>query len=156
MIKFFLTLVIILGGVSSIGKSLPEEGELVSNQDNPQQKSTIAEVTEVQITGTVNNYTFAVTVNSLDTGCDNYADWWEVVTPEGELIYRRVLLHSHVDEQPFQRTGGTVDIQSEQEVIVRVHMSPGGYSNYAQKGTVASGFNDVTLSRRFCSRFSYC
>lgn len=108
-----------------------------------------AKVTDVEVTGEPENYTFAVTVASPDTGCDLYADWWEVITPEGELIYRRVLLHSHVDEQPFKRTGGTVAIPPEREVIVRVHMSADGYSNLAQQGTVSSGFNEVTLPEGF-------
>ncbi len=64
-------------------------------------QNSFAEVSEVEATGQANNYTLAVTVSSPDTGCDSYADWWEVITPEGELLYRRVLLHSHVDEQPF-------------------------------------------------------
>ncbi|MEO1005134.1 MAG: hypothetical protein AAFW67_04620 [Cyanobacteria bacterium J06638_38] len=72
-----------------------------------------------------------------------------MVTPEGDMIYRRVLLHSHVDEQPFQRTGGIVAIQPQQEVIVRVHMSHSGYSTLAQQGTVASGFAATTLSPDF-------
>ncbi len=72
-----------------------------------------------------------------------------MITPEGELIYRRVLLHSHVTEQPFRRTGGTVKIQPQQKVIVRVHMFPDGYSSIAQEGTVASGFSAVTLPSQF-------
>jgi len=69
------------------------------------QNNQIAEVQSVKATGKSNSYTFAVTIKSPDIGCDRYADWWEVITPEGELLYRRVLLHSHVDEQPFTRTG---------------------------------------------------
>ncbi|MEM8722187.1 MAG: hypothetical protein AAGE84_23315 [Cyanobacteria bacterium P01_G01_bin.39] len=112
-------------------------------------ENTKAQITNVNATGEPNNYTFAVTVSSPDTGCDRYANWWEVVTPEGELIYRRVLLHSHVNEQPFQRTGGVVAILPDQEVIVRVHMSDTGYSALAQQGTVASRFAATTLSPDF-------
>ena len=108
-------------------------------------ESAIAQVTKVEATGEPNNYTFAVTIDSPDTGCNSYADWWEVITLQGELIYRRVLLHSHVDEQPFTRTGGAVAIQPEEEVIVRVHMSRSGYSRQGQQGTVESGFITVTL-----------
>lgn len=115
------------------------------------QNSSTAKVVQVQATGEANNYTFAVTVSSPDTGCDRYADWWEVITPEGELLYRRVLLHSHVDEQPFERTGSPVTIQPQQQVIVRVHMSPDGYSPLAQQGSVASGFTEVTLSEEFAA-----
>ena len=67
------------------------------------------------------------------------------------FVQRRVLLHSHVDEQPFERTGGQVNITPEQPVIVRVHMSPAGYSTLAQQGTVASGFSEVTLPENFAS-----
>ena len=110
---------------------------------------TIAQILKVEPTGKPNDYNFAVTVISPDTGCDCYADWWEVITPEGELIYRRVLLHSHVAEQPFRRRGGKVKIQSQQKVIVRVHMFPDGYSSMAQEGTVASGFTAATLPSKF-------
>ncbi|MEO1802147.1 MAG: hypothetical protein AAFR62_17305 [Cyanobacteria bacterium J06629_2] len=110
-----------------------------------------AKVVAVEATGTGSNYTLAVTISSPDTGCDRYADWWEVITPEGELLYRRVLLHSHVDEQPFTRTGGTVAVSPDQPLIVRVHMSDDGYSAIAQQGTVAAGFSEVQLPTDFAS-----
>jgi len=108
-------------------------------------------IVQVEATGTENNYTFAVTVSSPDTGCDRYADWWEVITPEGELLYRRVLLHSHVDEQPFTRTGGTVAISAQQPIIVRVHISGEGYSPIAKQGTVEAGFSEVSLPTDFAT-----
>ncbi|WP_238569011.1 hypothetical protein [Xenococcus sp. PCC 7305] len=119
------------------------------NVDSPLENSIIAEVLKVEATGKANEYSFAVTVQSPDTGCDRYADWWEVITPEGELLYRRVLLHSHVTEQPFRRQGGTVKIQPQQKVIVRVHMFPDGYSAIAQAGTVESGFSPMSLPSSF-------
>jgi hypothetical protein len=48
-------------------------------------------------------WTFAVTVRHADRDPDHWADWWRVRTPEGKELGRRVLLHSHVDEQPFTR-----------------------------------------------------
>ena len=155
MFKIVLTLIIALAGCSTVTESKSDNqpvGAKPANYVDNQQPT--AKVTEVQVTGSIDNYTFAVTVDSLDTGCDRYADWWEVVTPAGELIYRRVLLHSHVDEQPFERTGGTVAIKPDQQVIVRVHMSPGGYSNQAQKGTVASGFTATTLAEDFAQNLA--
>lgn len=113
--------------------------------------NTTAQVLKVAAKGEPNNYTFAVTIRSPDTGCDLYADWWEVITPSGELLYRRVLLHSHVNEQPFTRTGGIVKIQPQQKVIVRVHLFPVGYSSMAQQGTLESGFSAVTLPSDFAT-----
>ncbi len=46
---------------------------------------------------------FAVTVRHADRDPDHWADWWRVRTPEGRELGRRVLLHSHVGEQPFTR-----------------------------------------------------
>ena len=147
MVKLLLILVLILSGCSAVGQS-----EIIPTKETTViRENAVAKVIEVEATGKPNGYTFAVTVSSPDTGCDRYADWWEVITPEGELIYRRVLLHSHVDEQPFRRTGGSVAIEPQQEVIVRVHMSPDGYSPLAQKGTVQSGFSATTLSEKFAA-----
>jgi len=141
-----LALAIIFGGCSNISESQMSKPQTVATAS---ENSMIAQVMKVEATGEANNYNFAVTVSSPDTGCDLYADWWEVITPEGELLYRRVLLHSHVSEQPFRRQGGTVKIQPQQKVIVRVHMFPDGYSSMAQKGTVESGFSEVTLPNKF-------
>ena len=98
----------------------------------------LADVTAVSVTGNAGDYRFSVTVSSPDTGCDQYADWWEVLGESGDLLYRRVLLHSHVGEQPFSRSGGPV--AADQVVWVRAHMNPQGYGGVAFKGTVQDGF----------------
>ena len=94
----------------------------------------------VSVSGNPGSYTFSVTVESPDTGCDQYADWWEVVSPDGQLIYRRVLLHSHVNEQPFTRSGGPVNVSRQETVIVRSHMNTTGYGGVGLRGSVALGF----------------
>ena len=48
-------------------------------------------------------WTFSVTVSHDDRGPNHWADWWRVRTPAGSELGRRVLLHSHEDEQPFTR-----------------------------------------------------
>jgi len=108
-----------------------------------------AEVTEVTVSGDENNYQFNVTIKSPDTGCDQYADWWEVFDLDGKLIYRRILAHSHVDEQPFSRSGGPIVIQKNVEVYVRAHMNNTGYTNKAFKGSVENGFMASDLDVEF-------
>ena len=110
-----------------------------------------ARVTAVQVNGQPQNYNFSVTIESRETGCDQYADWWEVVTPEGELIYRRTLAHSHVSEQPFTRSGGPVRIAANQRVHVRVHMNNSGYPKVVMSGSVAEGFSPETLREDFAA-----
>jgi hypothetical protein len=46
---------------------------------------------------------FAVGVRHADEGWHHYADRFEVLSPEGEVLATRVLQHPHVEEQPFTR-----------------------------------------------------
>jgi hypothetical protein len=110
-----------------------------------------ADVVGVRASGSPGAYRFSVTIRSADTGCAQYADWWEVVGADGRLLYRRVLLHSHADEQPFERAGGPVPIRSDTSVWVRAHMSTTGYAGVAFKGSVASGFAAATPAPGFAA-----
>ena len=110
-----------------------------------------ADVIAISATGSETNYLFSVTVSSPDEGCGQYADWWEVLGAEGNLLYRRVLLHSHVSEQPFARSGGPVPIAADQVVWVRAHMHPQGYGGTAFKGTVRDGFQLAALAPDFAA-----
>ena len=106
----------------------------------------VADLVSVAVTGEPGNYTFAVTISSADTGCEQYADWWEVVDAEtGDLIYRRILAHSHITEQPFTRSGGPVAIEPGQAIVIRAHM--GGleshYGGQALGGSVDSDFQPI-------------
>ena len=126
-----------------------------------QQKSTPPTITTgpaivqaVKISGSENAYTFAVTLKSPDTGCEQYANWWEVISADGNtLIYRRILGHSHVDEQPFTRSGGAVEIAADAEVIIRAHMHPLGYGEgeITMQGSVANGFTAFNITADFAA-----
>ena len=106
----------------------------------------LADVLSVSVSGDAGSYTFSVQVSSPDEGCNRYADWWEVLSEDGELVYRRVLLHSHVGEQPFTRSGGPVAVAGDDIVIVRAHMNSGGYGGSAMQGSPSSGFRLVELA----------
>ena len=69
-----------------------------------------------------NTYRFDVTLRHGDQGWKHYADNWEVLTVNGAVLGKRVLLHPHVNEQPFTRSLGGVRIpQGIKEVIIRGH-----------------------------------
>ena len=108
-----------------------------------------ADVLAVQATGQPGAYEFSVSIRSPDKGCAQYADWWEVVGKDGKLLYRRVLLHSHVGEQPFTRSGGPVPIQPDTVVWVRAHMNHSGYGGIAFMGSLNTGFIQAVPDAQF-------
>ena len=74
-------------------------------------------------------WTFHVTVSHPDTGWDDYCDGWDVVGNDGKAIkvnasdkFTRLLLHPHVEEQPFTRSQGRLHIPDFMtSVSVRAH-----------------------------------
>lgn len=134
---------------SDMAKEAPAASGLVAADAS--KSAAGAEVIGVRVSGTPGAYEFAVTVSSPDAGCRQFADWWEVVSEDGRLLYRRVLLHSHVDEQPFTRSGGPVPIQPETVVWVRAHMNTTGFGGAAFKGSVRHGFQATTQAPGFAA-----
>ena len=68
-----------------------------------------------------------VTLSHPDTGWEHYADKWVVLTPDGQVLGERVLLHPHEDEQPFTRSLGGVAIPpGTDEVLVQAEDSVHG------------------------------
>ena len=108
-----------------------------------------ADVVSVDVDGSPNQYQFSVQVLSPDTGCEQYADWWEILDESGNLIYRRILLHSHVNDQPFTRAGGPVDVGPDTVVIIRAHMNEAGFGGMSLKGTPNTSFRSVELPPDF-------
>ncbi len=71
---------------------------------------------------------FQAKVLHSDTGERHYADRFEIVSPDGEVLGTRVLRHPHVHEQPFVRGLVGVEIpEGVTEVVVRAHDSQHGY-----------------------------
>ncbi len=112
----------------------------------------VADVIGVSATGSDGAWTFAVTIRSDETGCDLYADWWELVTPEGDLVHRRILNHSHPDDQPFTRSSEEpVDVVSTLELYARAHLAPGGYVGSVYGGTIDGGFSETPVTDGFAA-----
>ena len=71
---------------------------------------------------------FMVTVAHADEGWEHYANKWEILLPNGQILGTRELLHPHTDEQPFTRTLTRVQIPAGvSEVIIRAHDSVHGF-----------------------------
>lgn len=118
--------------------------------DSPPAINPPLSIVSVSAIGDANNYTFAVGIRSEETGCEQYADWWEVLDSNEKLVYRRILEHSHPEEQPFVRTGGPVIVAADQMVYVRAHLH-GEISGYSTpfSGTVEGGFFVATVGKDF-------
>jgi hypothetical protein len=103
--------------------STPTSAEGKSGQAN-------ADVTYVRaVLAQDGSWTFHVTVAHPDTGWEDYADGWDVVTPDGTVIkenpddpFTRLLLHPHENEQPFTRSQSGISIPNGvTQVRVRAH-----------------------------------
>jgi hypothetical protein len=153
--RCFAVIYLVLGtsllAACSMDRVEPGETE-VSEEVTQMVDAVVADVVSVEVRGEPNVYQFSVGIASPDTGCEQYANWWEVLTEEGELLYRRILAHSHVDEQPFVRSGGPVAVAPDTVVWVRAHMHPGGYGGVVMKGTVLDGFEVVDLGADFAAQ----
>lgn len=74
-------------------------------------------------------WSFNVTIRYPDSGWEDYADGWHVETEDGQILGTRVLLHPHVNEQPFTRSLGGVVIPNDlTTVYIRSHDLLSGYS----------------------------
>lgn len=146
--KYLSLLVFILLLIISCNSIKNDDGATEPEMDPPSAAGA-AEVLAVSVTADPGAYTFSVQLKSPDTGCDQYADWWEVIGTDGSLKYRRILTHSHVNEQPFTRSGGPVPITADEPVYVRGHMNKGGYGTRIFRGTVAGGFSMDSLAVSF-------
>ncbi len=79
-------------------------------------------------------FSFTVTVQHDDKGWDHYANQWEVLGPDGNVIGIRVLYHPHVGEQPFTRSlSGVKVLEGVTTVTVRARDSVHGYGGREMK-----------------------
>lgn len=77
-----------------------------------------------------NTWSFSVTLSHPDSGWDHYADGWEVLTVDGKRLGYRELAHPHVNEQPFTRSLGGVDIPPGVKTVnIRAKCSVDGWTS---------------------------
>lgn len=64
-----------------------------------------ASIVDVQISHvSERTYSISVTIAHADTGWDHYANRWDVLDEQGNVLGSRELAHPHVNEQPFTRS----------------------------------------------------
>ena len=84
-----------------------------------------ADVTYVKAVQSDNgSWTFYVTLSHPDTGWEDYLNGWDVVTEDGTILkpnpdspFTRLLLHPHVDEQPFTRSQSSIEIPAGATIV---------------------------------------
>jgi hypothetical protein len=107
--------------------ALPAETPPPAGGGEGQGNADVLQVRAVQ--DTEGTWTFHVTVEHPDTGWEDYADGWDVVTPDGTILkpdpdsqFTRTLLHPHENEQPFTRSQSGIEIpEGVTNVRVRAH-----------------------------------
>ena len=62
-------------------------------------------------------YRFDVSVSHADSGWEHYANSYEILDAEGNVLATRVLMHPHVNEQPFTRSLSGVQISPDLTVL---------------------------------------
>lgn len=72
-------------------------------------------------------YRFSVTVQHEDQGWKHYADRWDVLDEQGNILGTRVLMHPHDHEQPFTRSMKLSIPMHVKNVTVRARDSKHGY-----------------------------
>ena len=73
-------------------------------------------------------WTISATVRHADEGWKHYANSFQVLTLDGKVLGTRVLVHPHVNEQPFTRSLGGVNIpENTKQVRVRAGDLVHGY-----------------------------
>jgi hypothetical protein len=94
-------------------------------------------ITAVHAAQGSDDWRFDVTLSHPDSGWEHYADGWRVLDMEGNEIGLRVLAHPHVNEQPFTRSLGGVQIsQGASQVQIEARCSVDGWSGRPQTVTL--------------------
>ncbi len=84
-------------------------------------------ISEKSASGT---HAIMVTVKHADTGWEHYADAIEISLPGGTVLHTRVLMHPHVNEQPFTRGARGIDIpEGASEIRVRAKDNLHGFGD---------------------------
>jgi hypothetical protein len=123
-------------GTATGGKKTMTETTENENEDDLDLRE--ANVVDVSIDRQDGRVRFDVTLYHDDDGEDEYANWWQVETLDGERLGRRELLHAH-STAPFTRSE-TIEIPGGTScVVVRGHDQIHEYGGQAALVNLESG-----------------
>ena len=117
-----------------------------------------AVVLKAEVSQSQPDYTLEVTIQSPDQDCNQYTNWVEMITPEGELKGREPFTQPHKDQSswPGVLTLSPDKVKPDQPLLIRAHFKGGqmnnegqfelrsylsGYTNQALKGSIQAGFH---------------
>lgn len=101
-----------------------------------------ADVLDVKITKSGMYWRVSVTLQHNDSGWDHYADGWQVVDAEGNVLGTRELMHPHVEEMPFTRSLGHVVIpDGATQVFIRTRCNKDGWHDTLHPVDLATAMN---------------
>ena len=109
-----------------------------------------ANVIAVSLSGNPGSYFVSVMVDNPDIRCESFADWWEVVSDDGELLTRRVCRTTtgRSNRLPLR---WPINVQPSDILIIRAHMRRTGYGGEVMRGTVAGGFASAAIPLGFAT-----
>ena len=87
-----------------------------------------ATIEDIKVTKQDETYRFSVRILHQDSGWEHYVNRYEVLDSDGNILATRVLVHPHINEQPFTRSLTAVIIKNVDVVYVRANDSVDGYS----------------------------
>lgn len=91
-------------------------------------------ITAAEATASGGSWRFSVTLAHPDTGWDHYADGWRIEDADGNVLGTRVLAHPHVNEQPFTRSLGNVNLPAgTTHVFIRAKCNVDGWGETTQQ-----------------------
>lgn len=91
-------------------------------------------INSIELIKNNSNWNINVTLKHKDSGWGHFANAWQIEDLDGNVLASRVLMHPHVDEQPFTR--GLVGIRIPENlstVIVKARDSQHGWSKHIIK-----------------------
>lgn len=123
-------------------------------------------ILNVELKEQTGGYLLSVTIQSPDEDCQNHTDWWEIITPKGDLLHRQIIDTVHSESEPFVSESLITGIDPQEEIIIRAHFSgpydeyrsgeeASGYSDQGRKGTLESeDFESIRLSKDFARQLT--